>query len=139
MIEGADWLSTGVLLAGVVATFVRVEQRGKSNREEMATIRVDMKAQHTGLEGSLAKTRDELRADVQAQHTGLESALTKTRDELRTDVQILFKTSNDHDKRIERLLTISEQHERRLARAEEHIDGIGREVGIGRPAAGGGR
>ena len=139
MIEGADWLSTGVLLAGVVATFVRVEQRGKSNREEMATIRVDMKAQHTGLEGSLAKTRDELRADVQAQHTGLESALTKTRDELRTDVQILFKTSNDHDKRIERLLTISEQHEQRISRTESHTDQIGREIGIGKVASGVGR
>ena len=136
MIEGADWLSTGVLLAGVVATFVRVEQRGKSNREEMATIRVDMKAQHTGLEGSLAKTRDELRADVQAQHTGLESALTKTRNELRADIGILFKTSNEQDKRIERLLSINEQHERRIARAEDHIDKIGGEMGIGRPANG---
>ena len=117
MIEGADWLSTGVLLAGVVATFVRVEQRGASNRDEL----------------------QDMRADVQAQHTGLESALTKTRDELRTDVQILFKTSNDHDKRIERLLTISEQHEQRISRTESHTDQIGREIGIGKVASGVGR
>ena len=112
--EPLEWIPTVVLVGGMIATFVRVEQRGASNRDEL----------------------QDMRADVRRQHEGLDKSMTDIRNELRADIGILFKTSNEQEKRIERLLSINEQHERRIARAEDHIDKIGGEMGIGRPANG---
>lgn len=108
-----DLIGFLLVLSGMVATFVRVEQRGKANREEVQALKTEM----------------------QRQHTDLGSTLSSVRSELRDDVRILFKTSNEQDKRIERLLTVCEQHEKRVTRVEGHVDKIGGQLGIGNPAS----